>query len=427
MTAVRKLGDALEEGRVAPGIGSVELGVRIVVFVVQRAQGRLLGVAAHLRAVINLEETLDERTVALDEIEVAAIEDIRRAERFVPAVDVVDEAVAVVVLPGDAFGFLLVDPVEVADWRAGVIDQGLVEQHEARAGHVPIRTSFTLEELVATEHRRDHELLEIGSGHFVAFEGRRRRQAVGGGGAIGAALSGGSSGPKQRLHGGDSSGLRGKDEAAAALGIQIPDPRTEREGAANFGSITLLARRKESLLRCGSEGWVGEYGGTEKNGDGSRAKECAQSSNHGLAEEMGYKHKSENRDLTVSAGTNVCLPNFISNDQPLRCFLHGDLRSETNARHAGRTRSWYLVRTKEHIRHRSDTAAEAGPGVSADMQDAPHLPGDTRRRLIHIDEEYEVRHWVLKWGVPAEVLRRAVEKVGPVVEDVRRELGKQPK
>lgn len=57
----------------------------------------------------------------------------------------------------------------------------------------------------------------------------------------------------------------------------------------------------------------------------------------------------------------------------------------------------------------------------------PRIPQQLRGnkgRQIHLDEEYEVRHWVLKWSVPSEELKRAIQKVGPFVEDVRRELGK---
>jgi hypothetical protein len=41
-----------------------------------------------------------------------------------------------------------------------------------------------------------------------------------------------------------------------------------------------------------------------------------------------------------------------------------------------------------------------------------------------MNEKWEVRHWTKELQVTEEQLRRAVEKVGPLVEDVRHELGR---
>lgn len=43
-------------------------------------------------------------------------------------------------------------------------------------------------------------------------------------------------------------------------------------------------------------------------------------------------------------------------------------------------------------------------------------------RRIDMDEPYEVRHWTQKFGVDTATLRRVIEKVGPIVQDVEREL-----
>jgi hypothetical protein len=49
-------------------------------------------------------------------------------------------------------------------------------------------------------------------------------------------------------------------------------------------------------------------------------------------------------------------------------------------------------------------------------------PRDGQRVNVH--EDYELRYWSEKWGVSAEQLRAAVEKVGPIARDVARQLGK---
>jgi hypothetical protein len=46
---------------------------------------------------------------------------------------------------------------------------------------------------------------------------------------------------------------------------------------------------------------------------------------------------------------------------------------------------------------------------------------DTR---INVNESYELQYWSEKFGVTRDELRDAVKAVGPMVSDVRRELGK---
>ena len=58
------------------------------------------------------------------------------------------------------------------------------------------------------------------------------------------------------------------------------------------------------------------------------------------------------------------------------------------------------------------------------MADDPKKVGKPDRDRINIHEDYELRDWSKTLGVSSERLRRAVEKVGPMVKDVRRELGK---
>jgi hypothetical protein len=50
-------------------------------------------------------------------------------------------------------------------------------------------------------------------------------------------------------------------------------------------------------------------------------------------------------------------------------------------------------------------------------------PQDALR--VNMNEDYEVRYWTEKFGVSAERLRTAVQRVGVMVADVERELGKR--
>ena len=46
------------------------------------------------------------------------------------------------------------------------------------------------------------------------------------------------------------------------------------------------------------------------------------------------------------------------------------------------------------------------------------------RKRINVNEDYELRYWTEKFAVTADELKRAVERVGPMAEDVARALGK---
>ena len=46
------------------------------------------------------------------------------------------------------------------------------------------------------------------------------------------------------------------------------------------------------------------------------------------------------------------------------------------------------------------------------------------RERINVNEDYELRYWTEKFGVSAEDLKRAVERVGPMADDVACALGK---
>jgi hypothetical protein len=58
------------------------------------------------------------------------------------------------------------------------------------------------------------------------------------------------------------------------------------------------------------------------------------------------------------------------------------------------------------------------------MPDDKSKTGEPDRSRINIHEPYEVEYWKQKFGVTKEQLEQAVQKVGPSVESVRKELGK---
>jgi hypothetical protein len=58
------------------------------------------------------------------------------------------------------------------------------------------------------------------------------------------------------------------------------------------------------------------------------------------------------------------------------------------------------------------------------MADDKSKVGKPDRARINVSEDYELRDWSKKFGVSPEQLKAAVHKVGPMVDDVRRELKK---
>lgn len=50
--------------------------------------------------------------------------------------------------------------------------------------------------------------------------------------------------------------------------------------------------------------------------------------------------------------------------------------------------------------------------------------GKPDRDRINVNEDYELRDWSKKFGVSAEELKKAVQKVGTSADAVRKHLGK---
>lgn len=57
------------------------------------------------------------------------------------------------------------------------------------------------------------------------------------------------------------------------------------------------------------------------------------------------------------------------------------------------------------------------------MSDDRSKVGAADRQRINPNENYEVRYWAKKFNVSEDRLREAAKKAGPMVDDVRRELG----
>jgi len=58
------------------------------------------------------------------------------------------------------------------------------------------------------------------------------------------------------------------------------------------------------------------------------------------------------------------------------------------------------------------------------MPDDPSKTGKEDDQRINVNQDYELDYWSRTLGVSKDRLREVVKKVGPMVKDVRRELGK---
>ena len=56
------------------------------------------------------------------------------------------------------------------------------------------------------------------------------------------------------------------------------------------------------------------------------------------------------------------------------------------------------------------------------MADDPNVRGQQDRSRINVNQDHELRYWSEKFGVSQDELRKAVEAVGPVADDVERRL-----
>ena len=59
------------------------------------------------------------------------------------------------------------------------------------------------------------------------------------------------------------------------------------------------------------------------------------------------------------------------------------------------------------------------------VADDPTITGKADRLRINLNEDYEVRYWMQKWGVTREQLAAAVRDAGVMVKDVTKKLGKE--
>jgi hypothetical protein len=77
------------------------------------------------------------------------------------------------------------------------------------------------------------------------------------------------------------------------------------------------------------------------------------------------------------------------------------------------------------VRKGKEPFEEAGDRVKlAAMPDDKSKTGGQDRKRINVNEDYELRDWSKSLGVSPDRLKEIVKKVGPMVDDVRRELGR---
>lgn len=84
------------------------------------------------------------------------------------------------------------------------------------------------------------------------------------------------------------------------------------------------------------------------------------------------------------------------------------------------TRSWCT-----RVARRTSTGQRTAENESAiTMADDPTKRDYRDRDRINVNEPYEVRYWSDKWSVSPDRLKDAVREVGPMVNDVKRKVGK---
>ena len=59
------------------------------------------------------------------------------------------------------------------------------------------------------------------------------------------------------------------------------------------------------------------------------------------------------------------------------------------------------------------------------MSDDTQKRGSGDRNRINLNQEHEVRYWTKELGVDEQTLKSTVQRVGPMVEDVRSALRRQ--
>jgi hypothetical protein len=58
------------------------------------------------------------------------------------------------------------------------------------------------------------------------------------------------------------------------------------------------------------------------------------------------------------------------------------------------------------------------------MPDDPKKTGRQDDERINVNQSHELKYWKDKFGVTEDALKKAVQKVGPMDKDVKKELGK---
>jgi Protein of unknown function (DUF3606) len=61
------------------------------------------------------------------------------------------------------------------------------------------------------------------------------------------------------------------------------------------------------------------------------------------------------------------------------------------------------------------------------VRDDPHKSSPQDAHRVNVHQEHDLQYWSEKWGVCPEHLKQAVEKVGPMADDVVGALGRRTK
>jgi hypothetical protein len=88
------------------------------------------------------------------------------------------------------------------------------------------------------------------------------------------------------------------------------------------------------------------------------------------------------------------------------------------------------MRSMRRTGRRSCGTLAGASGFAVQVRNTPLADDKTNRsgadrKRIDLSQDYECKYWSEKFGVSIAELKRAVQNVGPMAEDVARELGKR--
>jgi len=148
-----------------------------------------------------------------------------------------------------------------------------------------------------------------------------------------------------------------------------------------------------------------------------------------LTAEHGWNNRSEWTFPPRSLGSD---PLLHPRAMPRNPNVRGPSKSVGEKHHgvgrSGLRKSDRSAPTEIHSHHglgaEGDPKSRPGDRATSVAQHGKDQPDRTR---IDVSQDHECRYWSQRFNVSPDELRRAAHKVGPMVEDVARELGKRHK